>query len=464
MCAITAAYDLEKAWNLANSQSNRGRDGFGFGARHKDGIDIVKIAGKITKFRFEDLINIFSDIRNIGEYTEIIGHNRYATSGSKAQLLEGSHPHSVGGKVIVSNSSCIVIKNCDAAIVHNGNVTPEYLHGLKTKCDTEALLHLYLQFGEKELLRNIPGSYALAIIDKKRPDMIVMRDRYGIKPCMLNIENGKTYIVSEESDPLQDLSPGAIYYLHSDGTFTVNQIVPSSSRHCFFEYNYLARLESVLDGVSVRKLREALGERLAQEYPPNKNDIITFIPRCPEVAARSYAAYSISQGINVEFAELLSKNDSERSFLGPTEEERKASITNNLHLTSDAPEIITGRDILAVEDSFVRGNNGPIAGNMLLRAGARSVTFISYTPPIGIIGEDGIQRGCMFGVDMPPTDNFIAVDRVRKVNRTSPEISDIIGFNVKYLSMGGTLEVFEKYGLSQTSLCTYCIGGKHPFS
>jgi glutamine phosphoribosylpyrophosphate amidotransferase len=96
----------------------------------------------------------------------------------------------------------------------------------------------------------------------------------------------------------------------------------------------------------------------------------------------------------------------------------------------------------------------------------KEAVLLSYTPPIGIIGSDGVPRGCMFGVDMPPVENedhkFIARDGMR--NRTIDEISKLIGMRVMYLSVEGMLEVFEELGMPRENLCTYCIGGEHPFN
>jgi len=81
----------------------------------------------------------------------------------------------------------------------------------------------------------------------------------------------------------------------------------------------------------------------------------------------------------------------------------------------------------------------------------------SYTPKIGIVGADGNPRGCLFGVDMPPTDTFIAR------GRTQEDINKELAMEVGYLSVDGMLNVFESMGMSREHLCTFCIGGKHPY-
>ena len=107
---------------------------------------------------------------------------------------------------------------------------------------------------------------------------------------------------------------------------------------------------------------------------------------------------------------------------------------------------------------MVRGNNSKRERKLLYeKGGAKKVYHVNYTPPIGIIGEDGMPRGCMFGVDMPPDDNFIAR------GRTQEEINNEMRMPVVYISREGMFKVYKKLGISEQNLCTYCIGGKHPF-
>jgi glutamine phosphoribosylpyrophosphate amidotransferase len=108
---------------------------------------------------------------------------------------------------------------------------------------------------------------------------------------------------------------------------------------------------------------------------------------------------------------------------------------------------------------MVRGNNSKRERELLYKkGGAEKVYHVNYTPPIGIVDQDGVPRGCLFGVDMPPDDNFIAR------GRTKAEISDEMGMPVIYISTKGMLEVFNKLGIPEKHLCSYCIGGAHPFN
>ena len=123
----------------------------------------------------------------------------------------------------------------------------------------------------------------------------------------------------------------------------------------------------------------------------------------------------------------------------------------------DSGEFLKDKTVILIDDSTIRGNNSKRAIQVLLEKGVKKVYLLNYTPQIGLIPEDGIPRGCVYGVDMPPTDDFI----VR--GRTSEEISENIGAEVYFLSVNGMLTAFEKLGMNRDRLCYFCIGGKKPF-
>ena len=119
--------------------------------------------------------------------------------------------------------------------------------------------------------------------------------------------------------------------------------------------------------------------------------------------------------------------------------------------------------VLVVDDSTIRGTNASHGKNLLVRCNVKNVYYANYTPKIGVVGEDGIGRGCMFGVDMPPSDNFIVRTSDKLSNRAAEEINRALGMQVYYLSKDGMFNAFERAGIKQENLCSYCLGGKHPF-
>ncbi len=463
-CGYCLAHTLHDCLNFTKRLQHRGRDAFGIVAMGFNRIDAGKWLGQARNVDIFDLHKIFPS----SDYHTYFGHVRYTTQGKKNEqletLLNEAHPQVIGGKYEYRDSH-LIIRNCDAAMVHNGQVDRKHFTGLdqtllKTTCDTEALLHFFYRHGERGLLNEIPGAYSLAIADKRHKNAIVLRDRHGMRPGVLGLKGGKFCVSSEDSALLEegghyfeDLMPGRVYYLHPQGSYHAEQVVNPVPQNCFFEWNYNADTHSILSDISVRVLRARLGAALAQEFRPEGVDVVTFLPRCPELAAIRYAREA-----GLPFLPVFYKLDDERAFQGPTKEERKASIKKNLYLLDGVVEALRGKHVLMIDDSIVRGNNSKYAGEILYTQGqAGKVSLGSCTPPIGIIGDDDIARGCEFGVDMPPTDTFIARGRSRE------EISKELGMEVGYLSREGMSRVFESMGMPREHLCMYCIGGKHPF-
>ena len=457
-CAIVVAHTLHDVYGFMKDLQHRGREAAGIAAIG-DTIDVLKWIGPVSYFDLEDLHKIFPG----SAYHTFLGHLRYATKGRKEHLLQDAHPHAIGGEFL-ERGDHLLIRDCQAVIVHNGQVNVPDLEGivtekLTTDCDSEALLHYYMLKGERQMMQNITGAYTLAIADTRKKDVIVMRDRTGIKPGVLGFKDGRCGVASEDvafrkngGKVIENLQPGAIYYLGHNGEYTKEVIIKEKLRQCFFEWNYITDAETVLNRVPVKDMREILGETLAEEFHPDDADIVTFLPRCPEAAARAYARTT-----SIPFLPVFYKVRAERSFMGSTETERKDSINFNLHLLPGYESRLRDKTIVLMDDSTIRGNNCTRARDVLLQAGVQKIYHLNYTPPIGIIGADGIARGCEFGVDMPPTDTFIARGRTRE------EISAILKMEVHYISAEGMLRSFEKAGIARSSLCTYCIGGNHPF-
>lgn len=472
-CGLVVAHSLHDVYSMISSLQHRGREAAGIAAIG-DTIDVLKWIGPVSTFDLGDLHSMFP----ASKYHTYMAHVRYATRGRKEEILEDAHPHTLGGKIDHLGSH-VIVRNCDAAIVHNGQVAGEFFDAinadlLKTECDTEALLHYYRQFGAQQMMKNIPGAYTLAIADKERKGVIVMRDRTGIRPGVLGKKDGKFLVASEDialrkngGEFVEDLRPGEIYHLSPEGDRERLKVMQPEPANCFFEMNYLAKVGSILDGELVQKVRKSLGEVVAEEFirrtsdpndslsafHPDKVDLVTYLPRSPRAAAEQFADV-----LDLPFQQVLYKVNAERSFQGSTTQERRASIDKNLFIFPAEKEQLPGKRIILLDDSMVRGNNAKRARHLLYdKADVSEALYVLYTPPIGIIGDNGVPRGCEWGVDMPPDDDFIAR------NRTEEEMAKKIKMPVMYLSRDGMLDAFERAGINRDDLCTYCIGGDRPF-
>ncbi len=461
-CGIAVAHTLHDVYSFIKSLQHRGREACGIAAIGNT-IDVIKWSGGVSKVDLTDLYKIF----NASDYRVFLAHVRYATQGREDKVLDDAHPHTIGGTKI-HRGDHIIIKNCDAVIVHNGQIDVKKVFGKDDgECDTKKILKMYWEKESHDIIKEIPGSYTLAIADKRRKEIIVMRDKYGMRPGVLGWKDGKHCIVSEDialkengAKLIEELKPGSIYYLSHDGGFRRRDVTKPSPKHCFFEWNYISDVDSVLNGVSSRRLREELGKELAKEFPLKDADIITFLPRCPEVAARAYARIL---EVESKFTHLFYKLRGERSFQGTTQKDRQSSINSNLHLLPEFDNVLKNKKIVLIDDSTIRGTNSKRARDLLIAAGAKEIYLLNYTPKIGVIGKDGKRRGCLFGVDMPPEDNFVVLSQDKKKNRTDQEISKELGLNLRFLSVEGMLKAFERVGIKRENLCYFCIGGKHPF-
>lgn len=461
-CGLCVTHTLHDAYAFIRDLQHRGRDACGIAAIGSR-IDVMKWAGPVKNVDLEDLHKIFP----AENYHTYMAHVRYATKGREDKILEDAHPHVIGGRVI-HNGNHILIRDCDAAAVHNGQADLEHLvKNSRDICDTKLLLKEYKKSGEHDLIKKVQGSYTLAIADKKRKEVIVARDRFGIKPGCLGLKDGKYCIASENvafrdngARFIEDLEPATIYYLADNGSIRKAPELAPSAKHCFFEWNYIGNVESIINGVGVRRVRTELGRALAEEFNPEDVDVISYLPRCPIDAARSYAK---AIGKEHQFTDIFYKLNSERAFQGANKENRSSSIKTNLHLLPRMEDLLADRTICVIDDSTIRGTNSRHAKHLLDKCKAKKIYYVNYTPQIGIIGKDGIQRGCTLGVDMPPEDYFIVRSEDGKSNRTDEEINATIGMNVYFLSPEGMFKAFERAGLKRENLCSFCIGGNHPF-
>ena len=295
-CGICVSHSLHDTHSMMKALQHRGREGAGIFFLGERRLDAIKWVGSVDMFDLAD----FYKMLPMKEYHTFAGHVRYATLGRKDKILEDAHPHVIGGKVI-DRGNHLIILDCEAALVHNGQINPEYLKEIekskiKTGCDTEALLHFFRKNSEAGLLEKIPGSYTLAIADRRMKDVIVIRDRNGLKPGVLGWKDGKYVMASEDialekngADFIENLTPGSVYYLEPEGEYKEKHIVDSKPHYCFFEWNYIANVKSIINRRGVGIIRENLGEALAKEFIPKDADLVSFLPRCPASAARIYA-------------------------------------------------------------------------------------------------------------------------------------------------------------------------------
>jgi amidophosphoribosyltransferase len=330
-------------------------------------------------------------------------------------------------------------------LVHNGNLTNA--HALKaelfsedhrhinTESDSEVLLNVLAHEIDKttrglplkpedvfesvrRVHRRIKGSYAVISMIAGH-GLLAFRDPFGIRPLCIGRGADGTYMVASESVALEgtghvferDIAPGEAVFIDLAGQAHFMQCADASQlKPCIFEYVYLARPDSTMDGISVYQARLNLGETLAKRVistvPPNEIDVIIPIPESSRPSATQLAHL-----LGVPYREGFVKNRYVgRTFIMPGQGVRKKSVRQKLNVIASE---FKGRNVLLVDDSIVRGTTSREIVQMARDAGARKVYMASAAPPVRFPN--------VYGIDMPTPEELVAH------NRTIDEVRELIG-------------------------------------
>ncbi|MEO8299332.1 MAG: amidophosphoribosyltransferase [Burkholderiales bacterium] len=334
-------------------------------------------------------------------------------------------------------------------LVHNGNITNAHVlrqelfaidrRHLNTDSDTEVLINVLahelelaargLPLTPAEIFkavaavhRRVHGSYAVVVLIAGH-GLLAFRDPHGIRPlCMGRNEAAdgfSEWMVASESVALEgtghrlvrDVAPGEAVFVSEDGQMVAQQCAANAVLNpCIFEFVYLARPDSVIDGVSVYHARLNMGETLAQRVintlAPSDIDVVIPIPESSRPSAMQLA-----QKLGKPYREGFVKNRYVgRTFIMPGQGVRKKSVRQKLNVIASE---FKGRNVLLVDDSIVRGTTSQEIVQMAREAGARKVYLASAAPPVRFPN--------VYGIDMPTKTELIAH------GRTHDEIRDYIG-------------------------------------
>jgi amidophosphoribosyltransferase len=390
-----------------------------------------------------------------------LGQVRYPTAGN-AYSEEEAQPFYVNAPFGI-------------VLVHNGNLTNA--HALKqelfdidrrhinTESDTEVLINVLaheleraardLPLTSEEVFRaveavhrRIKGSYAVIALIAGH-GLLAFRDPYGIRPLALGegtVDGVNEVMLASESVAiegtghrfLRDVAPGEAVFVDLDGRIHARQCAESPTLNpCMFEYVYLARPDSVLDGISVYQARLNMGETLAQRVintmPPSDIDVVIPIPESSRPSAMQLA-----QKIGKPYREGFVKNRYVgRTFIMPGQSVRKKSVRQKLNAIGVE---FRGRNVLLVDDSIVRGTTSKEIVQMAREAGARKVYMASAAPPV--------RYPNVYGIDMPTKEELVAhgrsVEEIRQVIGADALIyQDVDAMKRVVSALNPTLQGFE---------------------
>lgn len=447
---------------------HRGQDSTGMATAEASGVfHIHKARGQVREaFRTRDMRALLGDIG--------LGHVRYATKGT-ASSEEEAQPFYVNAPYGI-------------VLVHNGNLTntreltSELFHKdrrhLNTSSDTELLVNILGSELQSEITgpdldpaqvfravsrvhERVEGSYAsIALIAGY--GLLAFRDPFGIRPLILGkrsaaqVPGGEPrdeYIVASESlvlenggfEVVRDVLPGEAVFVTLDGTLHSQQCAANPTlAPCSFEYVYLARPDSVMNGVSVYETRLRMGERLADTVakytPAGAIDVVMPIPD----SARP-AAMEVARKLGIEYREGFYKNRYVgRTFIMPGQAVRKKSVRQKLNAMSTE---FQGKNVLLVDDSIVRGTTSREIIQMARDAGAKSVTFASAAPPV--------RYPHVYGINMPSRHELVAH------GRTIPEIAEELGCDYLVYQEVDDLKAAIMEGTDLVDLDMSCFDGRY---
>jgi len=416
---------------------HRGQESAGIAVSCGKDIELYKNMGLVTEV-FDDYIleHLDGDIA--------VGHVRYSTSGGSS--LINAQPlvfNYVGGKI---------------ALAHNGNITnAEVLRQnlakegsvFQTTADSEVIVNLMAREGilspKEAILRatsKIKGAYSLVMMTQK--ELFGLRDPHGVRPlCLGKLDS--SYIIASESCALdvlgaefiRDIQPGEMVMIDKDGIHSFI-FAPPNRKFCIFEYVYLARADSIIDGKTVNLIRRQMGRILAKESA-FKADIIVPVPDSGTSAALGYA-----EEANIPFQEGLIKNRYVgRTFIQPSQEMRELGVRLKLNTV---PEVLKGKSVILVDDSIVRGTTSRRIVRLLKKAGATKIYLAISSPPI--------RFPCYYGIDTSTQGQLIAA------RYSISETEKYIGAEgIHYLSIEGMLKAT---GAPLNDFCTACFDGNYP--
>jgi len=433
---------------------HRGQDSTGIATADGSTIHMQKAKGQVREaYRTRDMRNL---VGNIG-----LGHVRYATKGN-AESEDEAQPFYVNAPYGI-------------VLVHNGNLTntreltEQLFHidrrHLNTSSDTELLVNVLagtdldpaqVFSAISRVHERVEGSYA-AIALIAGHGLLAFRDPFGIRPLVLGRRQagfvGDDWIVASESLVLEsagyefvrDVAPGEAIFITPDGEMTSKQCAANPQLiPCAFEYVYLARPDSVMNGISVYEARLRLGNRLADtiaRYTPLGDiDVVMPIPDSSRPAAMQ-----VAQKLGVEYREGFYKNRYVgRTFIMPGQAERKKSVKQKLNAMSSE---FRGKNILIVDDSIVRGTTSKEIVQMARQAGANKVTFTSAAPPV--------RYPHVYGINMPSRQELVAH------GRRIPEIATELGTDYLIYQEVADMQAAILEGSDVTALEMSCFTGDY---
>ncbi|MGE5558293.1 MAG: amidophosphoribosyltransferase [Bacillota bacterium] len=446
-CGVFGVYSENESFDAAAltylglyALQHRGQESAGIAVSDGRRLRLSKGMGLVRQiFKDEDLRRLPGPLA--------IGHVRYSTTGGTSLI---------NAQPIVARCSYGQI-----ALSHNGNILNseillnELIHDgsvLQSSSDTEIILNVMAQYSQlpleealREACSRLQGSYSLLILT--RDSLMALRDPYGNRPLCLGQLNG-AYIFASETCALvsigakliKHVAPGELIRIDRDGVHSRILLTAPCQALCSMEFIYFARPDSVIDGCTVHTVRKEMGKELARMDPIDADVVIPV----PDTALSAALGFAEESKIPLDMGLVVNRYVG-RTFIQPTQEMRDRGVLIKL---SPIESVLTGKRVVIVDDSIVRGTTSGIRINVLREAGAKEVHMYVSAPPY--------RYPCYYGIDVSSKKELIAatktIEQVRKA---------INADSLHYLSFKS---LHKATGLPRNKLCTACFSGNYPMT
>ena len=405
---------------------------------------------------------VFSSHKGLGLVSEIFNQEELAKL-PQGRLAVGHVRYGTTGGNNLSNCQPIMVNHLKGklAVAHNGNLSNALplrqsleLSGaiFHSTSDTETIAYVItreritapsIQEAVSRAMDKLEGAYSLVMMSSTK--LIALRDPHGFRPLCYGLREDGTYVVASESCALsavgaefvRDILPGEILTIDSKGISSDKRHCGTAPRRlCIFEHIYFARQDSVIEGVSVHAARVRAGEVLAKAHPVDA-DIVIGVPDSGLDAALGYSrASGIPYGIG-----LVKNKYIGRTFISPGQDHRLDQVRIKLSPVSSE---VSGKRVILIDDSIVRGTTSARIVTLLRNAGAKEIHMRISAPPF--------LHPCYYGTDIDSRDHLIAC------HHSVAEIAKIIGADsLGYLPLEDLKEL-----CGTTEYCSACFSGCYP--
>jgi len=309
--------------------------------------------------------------------------------------------------------------------------------------DARTAKHGSVEAALQEVLPHVEGAYCLTITDGEK--VYAARDVWGFHPLMLGKLDSGYAVASEDvafpsmgAEFIRDIEPGEIVSIGAEGLTSTYIERQEEARYCAFEFIYIAKPESTLDGQPVGEARTSMGQFLAVDHPAPSADFVVGVPNSRILAAQGFAEVA-----GLEYRQAILKTEKTRTFLGRGLE-RNELIKRIYALEED---VLRGASIVLVDDSIIKANTmRSLIGRLKDEAGVDEVHLR--------LAAGRYEHPCYMGMDTHNVDNLIAA------HMSDEEIAEHVG--ATSIGFNSEERLRQSVGMLAGKLCLACTNGDYP--